>query len=84
MAADSVTLTSSRARLRSGIVPKRLRLALEHAVLVVEAVEVIGHADRVGRQPVRATPLDRLLDDARELDEPLDQLPLLGGEPFRT
>ena len=60
--------------------PEVLRLALEHAVLVVEAVEVVGDANRVGRERVRAAALDGLLDDARELGEALDQLLLLGGE----
>src|SRR5262249_29382882 len=30
--------------------PERALLALEHAVLVVEAMEVVGDPDRVGRQ----------------------------------
>ena len=53
-------------------------------MLVVEAVEVVGDPDRVVRQRVRPAPLDRLLDDPGELDEPLDQLPLLGGQLLRA
>ena len=34
--------------------PERLLLALEHAVLVVEAMEVVGDADRVGGNALRA------------------------------
>src|SRR5438128_2603223 len=38
--------------------PERLRLAaLEHPVVVVEAVEVVGDVDRVVRELVRAAPL---------------------------
>ena len=62
---------------------ERLRVALEHAVLVVEAVEVVGDADRVGRDRVRPAALGGLRDDARELGQPLDQLALLGREPAR-
>ena len=47
--------------------------------MVVEAVEVVGDADRVRRERVRAAPLRRLGDDSRELGQPLDQLPLLGA-----
>ena len=68
---------------RTSAEPERLRLALEHAVLVVEAVEVVGDADRVRRQRLRPAPLDRLRDDAGELGEPLDQLALLRGELLR-
>src|SRR5689334_12151461 len=73
--------------------PERLRLAaLEHAVVVVEAVEVVGELDRVGREGVRAAPLRRRLDDAGEVDDPFDQVPLLlrelagrlGGDERRT
>src|SRR5581483_1787747 len=57
---------------------ERLRVAaLEDAVLVVEAVEVVGDVDRVVRQLVRAAPLSRLRHDGGELDEPLDELALL-------
>ena len=56
--------------------PERLLLALEHAVLVVEAVEVVRHADRVLRDRLRPAFRDRLLGDGRELGEPLDQLAL--------
>ena len=44
--------------------PERLLLALEHAVLVVEAVEVVGDADRVGGDTLRAALRRRLGDDA--------------------
>ena len=46
--------------------PERLLLALEHAVLVVEAVEVVGDADRVLRDPLRPALLRRVGDDRRE------------------
>ena len=48
-------------------------------MLVVEAVEVVRDADRVGRERVRAAPLGRLLDDAGKLGQPLDQVLLLGA-----
>ena len=38
----------------------------EHAALVVEAVEVVGDADRVIRERVRAAPLRRLGDGPLE------------------
>src|SRR5438132_10400362 len=61
--------------------PERLRVAaVEHAVLVVEAVEVVGDVDRVVRELMRAAPLGRLCDDGGKLDEALDQLALLGRE----
>src|SRR2546425_2233561 len=132
IAADSVTRTSSSARLRSGAaaeVPARtpvsaawvtrqsylgshsiwsldadeveaasdhrlsrpdehqaelLGFALQHPVVVVEAVEVVGDADRVVRQGVRAAPLDGLRDYLRELRQPLDQILFLAGELLRT
>ena len=59
---------------------ERLRLGAEHLVVVVEAVEVVGDADRVGRDRVRAAALGRLGDDRGKLGEPLDQVALLGGE----
>src|SRR5437868_9873533 len=40
--------------------PECLLLALEHAVLVVEAVEVVGDADRIGGNALRPPPLRRL------------------------
>ena len=43
---------------------KRLRVGAEHLVMVVEAVEVVGEPDRVGRDRVRPPPLGRLGDDA--------------------
>src|SRR5690349_16879415 len=33
--------------------PERLLVALEHAMLVVEAVKVVGHADRILRDRLR-------------------------------
>ena len=45
--------------------PEGLLLALEHAMLVVEAVEVVGDADRVGREGVRPAALGRLGDVER-------------------
>ena len=47
---------------------------------MVEAMEVVRDADRVVRERVGAASLDGFLDDARELDEALDELLLLGGE----
>ena len=55
---------------------ERLLLALEHAVVVVEAVEVVGDADGVRREGMRAATLGRLGDDRGELGEPLDELAL--------
>src|SRR4051812_3933417 len=52
---------------------KRLLVALEHAMLVVEAVEVVRDADRVRRQPLRAALLDSVGDDGGELGEPLHE-----------
>ena len=52
----------------------------EHLVVVVEAVEVVGDADRVGRDRMRRAPLGRLGDDLRELGEPLDEVALLRRE----
>src|SRR6185503_9398543 len=40
--------------------PERLLLALEHTVLVVEAVEVVGELDRVLGHRLRAAALGRL------------------------
>ena len=53
---------------------------LEHAVVVVEAVEVVGDADGVRRQRVGRAPLGGFGDDGRKLDEPLDEAALLGRE----
>src|SRR5512133_574758 len=58
--------------------PERLRLAPQHAVLVVEAVEVVGDADRVDRNRLRPPPFRRLRGDDRKLQQPLDQLALFG------
>ena len=65
--------SASRGRARGG----SLLLALEHAMLVVEAVEVVGDADRIrgiacGPRFAAASATTR-----RELGEALDQLPLL-------
>ncbi len=60
--------------------PERLLVALEHAMLVVEAVEVVGDPDRVGRDRLRAPLLGRVGGDARELGEPLHELALLRRE----
>ena len=53
-------------------------------MLVVEAVEVVGDANRVVRERVRAASRNRLLDDVRELGQPLDQILLLGGQLLGT
>src|SRR5439155_14903529 len=55
-------------------------LALEHAMLVVEAVEVVGHADRVVRERLRRAPLGRIGDERGKLQQPLDQLALLARQ----
>src|SRR4051812_12764012 len=60
--------------------PESLLLALEHSVLVVEAVEVVGDADRVSRDPLGPPPGDRLRGDPRQLGKPLHELTLLRGE----
>src|SRR5215211_2200657 len=59
--------------------PECLRVTLEHAVLGVEAVEVVSHADGVVRDRVRPAPLGRLGNDARKLQQALDEVPLLLG-----
>ena len=56
-----------------------LRVALEHPVLGVEAMEVVGDADRIGRDRVRAAPLGRLGSDPGQLEEAPDQALLVGG-----
>src|SRR5690242_15764658 len=63
--------------------PERLLLALEHSVLVVEAVEVVGDPDRVGRNPLRAALHERVGGDGGQLGEPLDELSLLRGQRAR-
>src|SRR5690242_18377588 len=69
------------ARRRGEAEPERLRLAAsEHPVPVVEAVELVGDADRIRRQRVRAAPLRRLRRDVGELDEPLHEVALLRGQ----
>src|SRR3954447_12808020 len=59
---------------------KRLLVALQYAMVVVEAVEVVRNADRVGRQGVGPATLGRLLDDGRKLRAPLDEQ--TSGEPL--
>src|SRR5205823_6295271 len=54
-----------------------LRLLAEHAVAVVEAVEVVGEPDRVVGDPLRAAPGRGLAHDRRELGQALDQRPFL-------
>src|SRR3954467_12269872 len=60
--------------------PERFLLALEHAVLVVEAVKVVGDSDRVGRNALRSALHERLGYDRRQLGEPLHELAFLGRE----
>src|SRR5438067_8472776 len=60
--------------------PECLLLALEHAVLVVEAMEVVGDADRVGGHALGATLHEGVGDDRRQPGAPLHELPLLGRE----
>src|SRR6266540_1542168 len=57
-----------------------LRVAVEHAVLGVEAVEVVGDPDRVVRDRMRAAALRRLRRDAWEFGQALDQVLLLVRE----
>jgi hypothetical protein len=49
-------------------------------VLVVEAVEVVGDADRVGRNLLRRAPLGRLARDRGKFEQALDELALLHRE----
>src|SRR5262249_8792588 len=49
--------------------PERLLLALEHAMLVVEAVEVVGDPDRVGGNTLRAARRERVRGERRQLCE---------------
>src|SRR5262245_40036856 len=60
--------------------PKGLLLGLEDAMLVVEAVEVVGHADRVDRDRMWCAALGRLACDLRELEEPFYELALLARQ----
>ena len=60
--------------------PEGLRLRADDAMLVVEAMEVVGEANRVDRDRVRCPPLRGLCDDERKLEQPLDQVPFLGCE----
>src|SRR3954451_2397365 len=60
--------------------PECLLLALEHAVRVVEAVEIVGDANCVGGNPLRSALRERVGDGRREVGEPLHELALLGGE----
>src|SRR5262245_25342499 len=63
---------------------KGLRLAaFEHAVVMVEAMEIVGEVDGVVGELMRGAPLGRLCDDGRELDESFDQGPLLGRQLCR-
>ena len=65
--------------------PEGLRLpGFEHAVVVVEAVEVVGDADRVRRERMRPPPLRRLRDHARKLGEALHELALLRQRALRA
>ena len=72
----SSTPTRSRQRAmtlwtaRTNVEPERLLLRLEHAVLVVEAVEVVGDPDRVDRDRVRRAPRPPACH-LRELEQPL-------------
>src|SRR5215211_5101026 len=60
--------------------PEGFGFAFEHAMVMVEAVEVIGEADGVDRECVRAAPLGRLRDGLGELGEPLHEVALLRRE----
>src|SRR5262249_59140281 len=64
--------------------PEWLRgAAAEDAVLVVEAMKIVRDLDRVRRERVRPPPLRGRRDDARELDQTLHELALLGGQLAR-
>src|SRR5437899_10515501 len=60
--------------------PERLLLALEHAMLVVEAVEVVREADRVRRHSLRASLDEGIRGHRRQLGKPLHELPLLRSD----
>src|SRR5215212_1645988 len=60
--------------------PEGLHVALQHAVLGVKAVEVVGDANRVGRNRMRSAPLRRLGGDPGELQQAADEALLLVGE----
>src|SRR6266540_2198816 len=64
--------------------PERLRVGLEDAMLVVEAMKVVGDPDRVERDRVGRPSLGRLGRDSGELREPLDQVALLDREVARS
>ena len=55
----------------------------EHAVVVVEAMEVVRDPDRVDRDRVRRSALRRFRARLRELEQPLHELALLGLERGR-
>src|SRR5690348_5864422 len=59
---------------------ERLLLALEDAMLVVEAVEVVRKADRVRRDALRSAAVGRLPRDRRELGEPFHEVAFLGRQ----
>ena len=60
---------------RGGTTPPR-GIAPSSAALVVEAVEVVGEPDRVGRkESLRPAALGRLAHDLREVRQPLDLAP---------
>ena len=46
-------------------------------MLVVEAMEIVGDPDRIGRDPLRPTLRGCVREDGGELGETLDQLALL-------
>src|SRR5436305_3293154 len=80
---DSDELQAARDhRLRRAAEPQAesLLLALEDAVLVVEAVEVVRKANRICRDALRPAALGRLARDGRELGEPLHEVALLGRQ----
>src|SRR2546423_6476981 len=57
--------------------PERLRLGADHTVLVVEAMEVVRHADGVDGDRVRSPAFRCLGGDRGKLEQPLDQVALL-------
>src|SRR6266581_6432428 len=64
--------------------PERFGLRADDAMLVVEAMKVVGDPDGIDRDRMRCTTLCSLCDDEGELQEPFDQVPLLLRELHRS
>src|SRR2546425_13228276 len=63
--------------------PERFGLRPDDAMLVVEAVKVVGDPDRIDRDRMRCATLRSLGGDGGELQEPFDQVALLFRELYR-